>query len=144
METRVLRLRRVGVIPIIAHVERGASVRRCVEWLEPLLSAGALCQMTLSSLTDAVPPDVRRTAEALLTRNLTHVVGSGAHGALAGSPAIAAGLRRAELLIGSQRLREMTVETPEAVVRGAAVNTPPVLAAARALAGGFWSKQECG
>lgn len=144
IEMRVLRLRRVGVIPIIAHVERMASVRRRVESLEPLIAAGALCQLTLSSLTEAAPPEVRRTAETLLARNLAHVVGSGAHGALVGSPGVAAGLRRAELLIGSQRLWEMTIETPEAIVRGAAVQTPPVLAPARALAGGIWTKRECG
>lgn len=62
----------------------------------------------------------------------------------AGSVGLAAGLRRAELLIGSRRLWEMTVETPEAIVRGAAVKTPPVLAPARALAGGMWPRQECG
>lgn len=143
-EARVRRLRRVGVIPILAHVERVPFIRRRVETLEPLIAAGALTQLTLASLTDAAPPDVCRTAEALLTRNLAHTLGSGAHGALAGSPGVAAGLRMAELLVGARRLWEMTIEAPEKIVRGASVTAPPPLAPARALSGGFWTKQECG
>lgn len=144
IETRILRLRRVGVIPIIAHVERVATLRRRIETVESLIAAGALCQVTLSSLLDTAPPEVCKTAETLLTRNLAHVFGSGAHGALAGSPGVAAGLRVAELLVGGQRLREMTIEAPEAIVRGASVKIPTALAPARALTGGFWTKQECG
>jgi hypothetical protein len=36
------------------------------------------------------------------------------------------------------------LETPEAIFRGAAVRTPPALALARALAGGVWTREECG
>jgi protein-tyrosine phosphatase len=143
-EARIPRLRRAGVIPILAHVERIARVRRDVEVLEPLIAAGALCQVTLSSLTETVPADVYRTAAALLTRNLAHVFGSGAHGSLAGPAGIAAGLRAAELLVGSQRRWEMAVATPQAILTGAPLPTYEPGSSARARTKGFWTQQDAG
>ncbi|HEV2405007.1 MAG TPA: CpsB/CapC family capsule biosynthesis tyrosine phosphatase, partial [Ktedonobacterales bacterium] len=141
---RIPRLRRAGVIPMLTHVERIARVRRDVEVLEPLIAAGALCQVTLSSLTESVPADVYRTAVALLTRNLAHVFGSGAHGSLVGPLGIAAGLRAVELLVGSQRRWEMAVATPQAILTGAPLPTYEPSSPARARTKGFWTQQDAG
>ncbi|MGH2485945.1 MAG: tyrosine-protein phosphatase [Ktedonobacterales bacterium] len=143
-EARIARLRRAGVIPILAHVERLAPVRRDVGVLEPLVAAGALCQVTLSSLTESVPADVSKAAAALLTHNLAHVFGSGAHGALAGPAGVAAGLRAAELLVGSQRRWEMAVATPRAILTGAPLPTREPHSPALARTKGFWPQQDAG
>ncbi|MGH2515423.1 MAG: tyrosine-protein phosphatase [Ktedonobacterales bacterium] len=143
LEGLIGRLRMKGFIPVIAHAERYRPTRRDPEVLAPLVEAGALLQVTASSLVGLFGAQVQQTAETLLRRNLAHVFASDVHAITDRPPHWASGLRRAEALIGRKRVWEMTVEVPEAIVRGAPVAVPPVLAPAATRTHGFriWGRQ---
>lgn len=125
----IVRLRMAGIIPVLAGVERYSAVQRDPDTLVPLVRLGALLQVTVSSLAGAHGVAARRAAEALLPRNLAHVLASGVRGGAA-APHVTAGLRCAEMIVGRQRVWDMTVGVPQAMLRGAPVAPPPVLPAA--------------
>lgn len=114
----IARLRRDGYIPVLAHPERCTVIRRDPDALVPLVEAGALTQLTLSSLTGSFGPGVRRTAETLLRHNLAHALASGTHSLKDHPSRVAVALRAAELLAGRERVRQMTVDVPRAIIEG--------------------------
>jgi len=116
-----------GFVPVIAHVERYMPTRRDPDVLIPLIEAGALLQVTASSLIGLFGQRVRQTAEILLQRNLAHVLASDTHAVTDRPPQFAAGLRAAEALVGQKRVCEMAIEVPRAIVAGAPVVVPPIL-----------------
>ena len=113
----VERLRQVGYVPIFTDIEMCVEVQRNPEALTPLVQAGALTQVALSSLLGARGDEVRQTAEILLTLRLTHVLASSARPG--GEPLrIVEGIQTAQALVGRARTRQLTIETPAAIVRG--------------------------
>jgi protein-tyrosine phosphatase len=133
------RLRMKGFVPVLAHVERYRPTCRDPEVLVPLVEAGALLQVTASSLVGLFGTQVQQTAELLLQRNLAHVFASDAHAMTDRPPMFAAGCREAERLVGRQRVWEMVIDVPRAIVQGVPITPPPVLAPARGRSHGFWS-----
>lgn len=127
----VTRLRRIGHVPILAHVERCTEIRRSTDALVPLVEAGALTQMTVSSLVGAYGPGIRRTAEELLQRDMVHALASGIHNMQDASASIEAGLRAAEAIVGQERLWELSIGVPQVIVKGAPVLAPRVRPAPR-------------
>ena len=120
--------RLAGLIPVLAHVERYRPTHENVDVLLPLLEAGALLQVTASSLVGQFGPAVRQTAETLLRRDLVHVLASDVH-AITDRPArFAEGARAAESLVGTERVLELTDDVPQAIVRGLPVRvSAPVM-----------------
>ncbi len=122
----VARLRLIGHVPILAHVERCTEIRRSTDALVPLIEAGALTQVTVSSLACGYGPGIQRTAEELLQRNMVHVLASGVHGMQDAPASIEAGLRTVQALVGQERLWELTVGVPQVILQGAPVLVPYV------------------
>lgn len=125
------RLRRIGFVPILAHVERCTEIRRNTDALVPLVEAGALTQVTVSSLVGGYGPGIRRTAEELLLRNMAHVLASGVHGMRDAPASVEAGLRAAQALVGRERLWELAIGVPQVIVQGGPVLAPHPLPAVR-------------
>lgn len=130
---RIRRLRGAGYIPVLAHVERHPTVRLDPLALGPLVDAGALAEVTLASLAGRFGITVRGAAETLLLANLAHVLASGTYVALTEPAGFRAGMRNATRLVGIRRVRELTIETPAAIVRGGQVHVRPVQSLTRAL-----------
>lgn len=121
------RLRLRGYIPVIAHAERYQPTWQDPMVLAPLVELGALMQITAGSLVGYFGRQSRNAAETLLKCNLAHVIASDAHTLADRPPNVVAGLHAAEALVGQDRVREMTVDLPQAIVLGAPVKVPPIV-----------------
>lgn len=123
----VSRLCANGFFPVIAHAERYLPVLHDPEVLVPLVEAGAVLQITASSFVGFFGQKVRQTAEVLMRRNLAHVIASDAHAVAVRAPRFVEGLRAAEQIVGSQRVREMVLYVPQAIVQGKSISVPPII-----------------
>lgn len=70
----------LGLVPVLAHPERGRSVRRHLDELQSLRNAGALVQVVAPSLVGDAGRDVAATAWELLETGLADLLASDAHG----------------------------------------------------------------
>ena len=130
-------LRTSGFIPVLSHVERYRPTIANPDVLVPLVEAGAIMQVTASSIVGSFGEQVRETTEILLRRNLAHVFGSDVHALPIRQPYFSVGIKRAAAIVGSQRIREMTTVMPSAILYGDPVELPPVLAPAEVRHYGF-------
>ena len=80
------RLRASGLIPIVAHPERYASVAEDISLAEKLKAAGALLQINKGSLKGYFGRSALRTASCLLDTYLADFVASDAHSPYERSP----------------------------------------------------------
>jgi protein-tyrosine phosphatase len=109
----VEKLLATGVVPVLAHPERNSAVAERPEALGPMVEAGALVQLTASSITGAFGERVRRVAQALLDRGLAHLIATDIH---------APELRRAGLAAAAESVsdeglaRWLVVDLPAAIV----------------------------
>lgn len=108
-------LRRGGVTAVIAHPERSEDVAADPERLRPVVEAGALVQVTASSLDSRGGRTARATASFLLKAGLVHLIASDAH-----SPRVRRiGMTAAAQAVGDKRLAAwLTTEVPAAIVSG--------------------------
>ncbi len=120
-------LRQKGYIPVLSHIERYVPAAQS-ENLVPLVEAGALLQVTTASLTPTAPAQCRAIAEELLTRNLAHLLASETSGVHQRPVLFSAGVQAARALVGPQRIWELVVDIPTAIVRGDPVDVPPIRA----------------
>jgi len=113
LENVVVALRAEGVTPVIAHPERNPGVQAAPERLAPIVSAGALVQLTAGSVTGAGGSQPRRASRALFDLGLAHLVAGDAHAARVRK----ARMREAVAAIGDEALaRWLTNDVPRAVV----------------------------
>lgn len=127
LSTFIGRLRSLGYVPVIAHVERYAPIRRNPDALVPLIELGALTQITASSLTGHFGSSVRTVVETLVKRNLAHVIASDAHAVTDRPSRFQEGMRVAEALVGRTRVRQMVVDTPRAIIHGEVISVPEMV-----------------
>ncbi len=112
----IFALRRLGLIPIIAHPERNASLLRNPELLQPLLDQGALAQLTAASLVGDFGSPVRQCARYLLKKRMVHFIASDAHAADWRRPRMQAGFEQACKLIGTGPARKLVTDNPALVI----------------------------
>jgi len=74
------RLRRLGIVPVVAHPERNGEVQAQPRRLEELVTGGALVQLTTGSLAGAFGSRARTTALRLLDLRLAHLLATDSHG----------------------------------------------------------------
>jgi protein-tyrosine phosphatase len=112
---RVFRLRSAGITAVIAHPERNADVQASPSLLEAPVAAGALVQLTASSVDGRGGRRADQCARTLLDLRLAHLVASDAHAA----SVRAAGLSGAVAALGDEPLaRWLTDGAPRATVDG--------------------------
>ncbi len=78
-EEVIYNLRIKGIIPIIAHPERNWRILDNPNLLHPLISLGALGQITSGSITGLFGKKVKRCARILLEHKMGHLLASDAH-----------------------------------------------------------------
>lgn len=78
-ESLFFQLQAAGYVPVIAHPERNREFALHPEKLHHLVSAGALSQVTTSSLTGQFGRQVRELALTFISNGLSHIVASDAH-----------------------------------------------------------------
>lgn len=104
-------LQRIGLVPIFAHPERSALVRRNVGLLDPVRDTGGVVQVVAQSLGSSSGSDVYRTAWDLLERGSADIVASDAHRA-AGVLKLSGVLGLIEQRFGRAVLASLTVDAP--------------------------------
>jgi len=126
-----------GLIALLAHPERNRSVQEQPERLERVIGAGALVQLTASSVDGRGGTAARAAARRLLELGFAHVIASDAH-----NPAVReAGLSAAVAAIGDPALAQHLVqEVPAAIVAGTPVPALPRMRRRARLASFFGSK----
>ncbi|WP_214882296.1 MULTISPECIES: CpsB/CapC family capsule biosynthesis tyrosine phosphatase [unclassified Exiguobacterium] len=78
-EALFFQLQTAGYIPVIAHPERNRELALHPEKLHHLVSAGALSQVTTSSLTGQFGRQVRELALTFISNALSQIIASDAH-----------------------------------------------------------------
>jgi protein-tyrosine phosphatase len=98
---------------VIAHPERSAAVQAAPERLRAAIEAGALVQLTASSLTAGSRASSRLAARALLDLRFAHLIAGDAH-----APHVRrAGMMEAAAALGDEGLaRWLTEDVPRAIV----------------------------
>lgn len=115
-ELHTTRLRQLGLTPVIAHPERCAAVQADHAPLLRLVDAGALVQITASSLCGHAGRGARRCARELIDAKAAQIVASDAHGATHRPPRLTA----AAAALGNEPLAEwLTEQVPAALADGA-------------------------
>ena len=114
-----------GLTALLAHPERNRAVQAEPERLERAIGAGALVQVTASSVDGRGGAAARTAARRLLELGFVHVLASDAH-----HPAVReAGLAAAVAAIGDPELaRHLVQEVPAAIVAGASIPAPAAAA----------------
>ena len=79
LEDLVLRLRRRGFQPVIAHPDRNPEVHADPVRLAPLVEAGAFVQLTAASIDGRLGRTVRACSSRILDLELAHLVASDGH-----------------------------------------------------------------
>lgn len=99
----LLHLRSLGLVPLIAHVERYAYVRRDPTLLADWIDLGALIQVSSGSLTGRDGAFVRK----LIKWGLVHVLASDAHSVSYRPADLKPGLDAVSRSLGAEKAREL-------------------------------------
>jgi protein-tyrosine phosphatase len=127
LQSDVTRLVASGITPVLAHPERNDEIQKRPADLESLVHAGALVQLTASSITGAFGRVARETALALLGLELAHLAASDAH-----SPSVGrASLRAAVAALDDPIAEWLMRDVPAAIVSDTELPERPLGAATR-------------
>jgi protein-tyrosine phosphatase len=123
LQHAVARLVRDGTTPVVAHPERSPEVQAEPERLRPVVDAGALVQVTASSIDGRLGRASRAAGLRLLELGLAHLVASDAH-----SPQVReAGLSGVADAVDDPPLAHWLVElVPAALVNGSPLPPRPL------------------
>ncbi len=107
-----------GLVPIVTHPERTASLQRDWRRLEPLVRAGALMQITAGSLLGEFGPAASAAAKRFLKKGWVHLLATDAHWAHERSPRLAGGRAAAARIVGEEAARALVETNPRAILEG--------------------------
>lgn len=112
----IFELRLRGYYPVLAHPERCAAFQNYPDRLAQLVYAGALTQLTLSSLSGRLGPQPARAAASFFRRGLAHILATDAHD---GGRLVQIGdaLAKAEKLGGPEAAELLLIKRPAAILR---------------------------
>jgi protein-tyrosine phosphatase len=115
LEQTLFELQAMGIVPLLAHPERYAWLRRDPDILASLVVRGVRAQVTAASLTGRRGSEQRRFAETLVQRNLVQVMASDRH--RAGTRAsLHEGYTAAVALVGEERAHRLIEVHPRRIV----------------------------
>ena len=106
-----------GLQPIIAHPERNGGILQDPGQMEDLIAAGALSQLTASSVTGEQGPDVQRCANYLLVNNMAHFIATDSHSPSFRIPVLSKAHAIAVKLLGKTQADYLTIGNPEKILQ---------------------------
>lgn len=109
MKETIFKLIENGFKPIIAHPERYSVVQDNPNMLIDLIDMGVLFQSNFGSIIGLYGNSAKKTVKKLLESDMIHFLGSDCHRANSIYPKIPKMIQEIEKIIGSKRLRELTV-----------------------------------
>ncbi len=114
-------LRRVGLVPVIAHPERNAELRHLRKHLDEWIAAGCLVQITAQSLAGRFGGQARKFSRDLLAGDAVHFVATDAHGRDDRPPRLDEAYREIARTFSERRAERLIVDNPRALLEGAAL-----------------------
>lgn len=112
----IVELGRKGIIPIIAHPERNLSLQNNLNWLDKLLYAGSLTQITAGSITGRFGRAAFKAAKKMLLAGSVDLVGSDAHSAFDRIPSLLPAIKKMEKIIGRSDTHYIQYNLPEQII----------------------------
>lgn len=109
LKETIFRLIENGFKPIIAHPERYPFVQDNPNALLELIDMGVLFQSNFGSVIGIYGNSAKKTVKKLLASDMVHFLGSDCHRANSIYPKIPKMVSEIEKIVGSKRLRELTV-----------------------------------
>ncbi len=116
VEVMLTHLSKKNMTPIIAHPERSLLIQRNPSLLSDFIAAGALSQITASSLTGGFGPVALKCAWLLLKKNRAHVVASDAHSHDFRPPALKQAYKKIAGRFGRHQADWMLFENPRKII----------------------------
>jgi protein-tyrosine phosphatase len=107
-----------GVIPIVAHPERNASILKRPSLVGQMIEAGALIQLNSGSLTGLFGRAVKKLAQNLLKRGWVHVIASDAHDPDKRGPDLRAAVSAAANFVGVANAGRLVRDNPQIIIEG--------------------------
>lgn len=123
-EAVLLSMLHSGLVPVIAHPERNMWFLNNPESLYPVVTAGALVQITGMSLTGELGDDIQKFSIFLLEHNLAHVIATDAHSSTHRPPMLSEAVSIAGDVIGIERAVALVTSVPAAITEGNPVLFP--------------------
>ncbi|MGC4092101.1 MAG: protein tyrosine phosphatase [Polyangiaceae bacterium] len=111
------KLRRSGILPVIAHPERYQCLWKSLDRLERLVDGGAAALLDTAALAGKYGSVPQRCAEQILERELYHAACSDAHRP-ADVDAVAAGIKRIKKLYGDDECEFLFKTGPNELLAG--------------------------
>ncbi len=114
-----------GVIPIITHPERNATLQMKPEMIFDWMSVGCVVQVTAGSLLGRFGPRAEAMAHQLLRRNWVHFLASDAHNLTSRPPNLGDGHQALVKDYGQEVADRLCIHNPKAVFYGEAMAPQP-------------------
>jgi protein-tyrosine phosphatase len=128
-EQSLFELQAAGFRPLLAHPERYGEAQRDPSRVVALAERGVALQVTFGSLVGLFGKRVQQLAERLLLEDAATVLASDAHSAGQRFETVGRGRARAHDLVGPERLRQLVLDNPRALLRDDSLPVPaPIVA----------------
>ena len=124
-EEAIFKIQLLGLIPVLAHPERQATIQERPELLARLVERGVVSQITGGSLLGDFGQEAQKSAEQLLQRNLVHLIASDGHSPGPHRPPVLSEATQAlERLMGKETAGLLAQENPHAIAHDESVRLP--------------------
>ena len=107
-----------GITPIVGHPERNTAFQHNVDLLRELVEAGALVQITGSSLAGDFGPEAFKCCQKLTKQGMVHFMASDAHSATSRPPKLSKAYKKLSSFAGKAQAEKMVFEHPQAIIDG--------------------------
>ncbi len=131
------RLRRGGMLPIIAHPERNQILQNRFDTIEQWVNEGAFLQITAQSVLGTFGSAARKFSERLIEKGLVHFIASDAHDTSYRTPKLKEAFEWLKGRYGPEYATLITTTNPQATLEGESLD--PVAAPKRRRWLGLWS-----
>ncbi len=121
-EELIFRVQLKGLVPVLAHPERNASIIEQPARLLELVEKGALVQVNAGSVTGRYGEKVRVTADLFLRNRLIHFLASDAHSLKSRPLKLRAAVERARGLLGEEGASALVEGNPAAALTGRTID----------------------
>ena len=109
------------IVPVLAHPERYLFVQKEPEIIYELIQKGVLMQANYGSILGRYGEKASLIVQKLLEHNMIHFLGSDVHKPNTIYPQVPEALRIIKIIVGEEKLRELTEINPKLVLQNKAI-----------------------
>ena len=110
------------IVPVLAHPERYLFVQKEPEIIYELIQKGVLMQANYGSILGRYGEKAALIVQKLLENNMIHFLGSDVHKPNTIYPQVPEALRIIKIIVGEEKLRELTEINPKLVLQNKAID----------------------